>query len=66
MNVADLTRGQTRFENCLSISSDLYRDMLSQDCFGRLSVQHVLVSEMSLLMNVVRLLSTHGVFVLNL
>jgi hypothetical protein len=50
----------------LSISSDLYRDMLSQDCFGRLSVQHVLVSEMSLLMNVVRLLSTHGVFVLNL
>jgi hypothetical protein len=40
--------------------------MLSQDCLGRLFVQHVLVFEMSLLMNVVRLLSARGVFVLDL
>jgi hypothetical protein len=66
MNVADLTWFETRFENCFSISSDTYRDMLSQDCLGRLFVQHVLVFEMSLLMNVVRLLSARGVFVLNL
>jgi hypothetical protein len=66
MNVADLTRSQTRFENCFSTSSDSYRDRLSQDCLGRLFVQYVLVLGMSLFMNVVRLLSARGVFVLNL
>jgi hypothetical protein len=40
--------------------------MLLQDCLGRLLVQYVLVSEMSLLVNMVRLLGARGVFVLNL
>lgn len=66
MNVADLAPGETRFDSLLS---DILRQ-LARHVVANLPRQSlcrgISVPEMSLLVNMVRLLEARGVFVLNL